>query len=342
MPICTSCTTPTLYLYTVYNTENNLRLEQCPTCEAFADPYVEHDTLTLILDLILLKRDVYRHLLFNRGAGARRVGGDIKPNSDDATSSISDAESVSVEIEREMARRLHIAKLGVALITVDAFIRWTHLSSSQPFDPTKLDLTTWNAEAIEGFLRVFIGCFVETLAFHAGIILACFVLLKSLDWVRSKKINPPPATGIRQEFRFSHVPLSLLYSSLTKLFLLFLLSIWRPGSHLSEPSTPAPPLPPRYNASNLFTNPLVLGAIEILDEDKLDREWVVRNILGGMAAGFGLRVVLDCPPVYTTMVILTGWGVKTVVANLISDWVGDAVGSDIQTTGEMWLAYSIP
>jgi len=27
----------------------------------------------LLLDLILLKRDVYRHLLFNRGTGARMV-----------------------------------------------------------------------------------------------------------------------------------------------------------------------------------------------------------------------------------------------------------------------------
>ena len=44
------------------------------SCRAFADPYVEHDTLTLLLDLILLKRDVYRHLLFNRGLGARKAG----------------------------------------------------------------------------------------------------------------------------------------------------------------------------------------------------------------------------------------------------------------------------
>lgn len=33
----------------------------------------------------------------------------------------------------------------------------------------------------------------------------------------------------------------------------------------------------------------VLNALSILDQDKLDREWVIRNILGGMAAGFGLR-----------------------------------------------------
>ena len=29
MPICTNCSHPTPYLYTVYNTANNLRLEQC-------------------------------------------------------------------------------------------------------------------------------------------------------------------------------------------------------------------------------------------------------------------------------------------------------------------------
>jgi hypothetical protein len=43
-------------------------LQQNPECREFADPYVEHDSLTLLIDLILLKRGVYRHLLYNRGA----------------------------------------------------------------------------------------------------------------------------------------------------------------------------------------------------------------------------------------------------------------------------------
>ena len=38
------------------------------------------------------------------------------------------------------------------------------------------------------------------------------------------------------------------------------------------------------NQSNSF-----ITALEILDDDKLDREWIVRNVLGGMSAGFGLR-----------------------------------------------------
>lgn len=92
----------------------------------------------------------------------------------------------------------------------------------------------------------------------------------------------------------------------------------------------------------------------MLDEDKLDREWVVRNILGGMAAGFGLRgeylsmstsmgrliniaVILDCHPIFTTLIILVGWAVKTAVARLVSEWVGGD-----EKTWEAWLAYSIP
>lgn len=93
MPICTTCTQPLPHLYTLYQSAHNLRLEQCvrdstlqrphrfihapfdaqSNCHAFADPYVEHDSLTILLDLILLKPGVYRHLLFNRGAVPRRA-----------------------------------------------------------------------------------------------------------------------------------------------------------------------------------------------------------------------------------------------------------------------------
>ncbi|PSR74259.1 hypothetical protein PHLCEN_2v10003 [Hermanssonia centrifuga] len=86
----------------------------------------------------------------------------------------------------------------------------------------------------------------------------------------------------------------------------------------------------------------MVGALEILDDDKLDREWVVRNILGGMAAGFGLRVVLDCHPFFTTIIIIVGWAVKTGLASLLSRWVGAGIGGHESTAGEMWLAYSIP
>ena len=100
MPICTTCTAAVPFLYTVYESAYNLRLEECvgtlllltllgpypltpcplimldqTHCHAFADPYVEHDTLALVLDLILLKRGVFRHLLYNRATEPRRETG---------------------------------------------------------------------------------------------------------------------------------------------------------------------------------------------------------------------------------------------------------------------------
>lgn len=94
--------------------------------------------------------------------------------------------------------------------------------------------------------------------------------------------------------------------------------------------------------------------LEVFDENKLDREWVVRNLIGGMAAGFGLRgksiflfliqfirlmncvasVVLDCPAAITTLVVIFGWAIKSFVAWSISGWAGH--------TNKHWIAYSIP
>jgi hypothetical protein len=81
------------------------------------------------------------------------------------------------------------------------------------------------------------------------------------------------------------ISFSLFYSSITKLFLLFLLTIWLPTSTQSKEYI----LPDWAKLlSNHTSSSLVLAAFKILD-DEADREWIVRNILGGMSAGFGLR-----------------------------------------------------
>lgn len=72
MPICISCRTPVRTLYTTYSKADDralgkgVRLTQCPHCKKFADKYVEHDFVILFIDLVLIKAEVYRHLLFNR------------------------------------------------------------------------------------------------------------------------------------------------------------------------------------------------------------------------------------------------------------------------------------
>lgn len=143
----------------------------------------------------------------------------------------------------------------------------------------------------------------------------------------------------------SLIPLSLFYSSLTKLFLLFLLSIWRPAT--------APIRPSEHILERWDKRAYIAHALQLLDDDKIDREWVVRNVLGGMSAGFALRgpfaspalsvrvlmnvVILDSHPLLSMLVILAGWMAKTGMARVVSSWVGGD-----ERTGEAWLAYSIP
>ncbi|KAF2743426.1 Arv1-like protein [Sporormia fimetaria CBS 119925] len=72
MPICIECRYPVKTLYTSYSKADDrslgkgVRLTQCPRCKRFADKYVEHDYVILFINLVLLKPEVYRHLLFNR------------------------------------------------------------------------------------------------------------------------------------------------------------------------------------------------------------------------------------------------------------------------------------
>lgn len=60
------------------------------TCKAFVDHYVEHDRLLVLIDLLLAKPSVYRHLLYNEQAS-------LSPN----------------------ARRRNLVKLGLIIVLAD-------------------------------------------------------------------------------------------------------------------------------------------------------------------------------------------------------------------------------
>jgi hypothetical protein len=132
MTLCTNCAEAVPYLYTVYHSVNNVRLEQCvrlpspplfdvarpsynrltcpfpfqPSCRAPADPYVEHDSLVVALDLILLKRGVYRHLLFNRGTPPRKVDQTAHGHVDDDAQQLQKEQHGSTEEEKRAQDRV--------------------------------------------------------------------------------------------------------------------------------------------------------------------------------------------------------------------------------------------
>lgn len=62
--ICIECTESVSSLYTQYS-PSNIRLTACPRCNKFADKYIEYDNVLIFVDIILLKPQAYRHLVFN-------------------------------------------------------------------------------------------------------------------------------------------------------------------------------------------------------------------------------------------------------------------------------------
>ncbi|KAK5936810.1 hypothetical protein PMZ80_010929 [Knufia obscura] len=110
MPLCITCSHPLPHLYTTYSKADDrtlgkgVRLTQCPNCKRFADKYVEHDYVVLFIDLVLIKPQVYRHLLFNRLNTATSFAKGRKDRLDPS-----------------------IARLGILLVLFDVYITWARI-----------------------------------------------------------------------------------------------------------------------------------------------------------------------------------------------------------------------
>ncbi|XP_054005545.1 protein ARV1 [Hylaeus anthracinus] len=61
---CVNCGSEMEELYGRYYI-NVLKLLKCDACDELADKYIEYDPVTILVDLILLERKAYRHLLYN-------------------------------------------------------------------------------------------------------------------------------------------------------------------------------------------------------------------------------------------------------------------------------------
>ena len=63
--VCVECGEPATVLREVRASSTSIRLSRCGSCGQIADKYVEFDTLLVLLDMLLHRTSVYRHLLCN-------------------------------------------------------------------------------------------------------------------------------------------------------------------------------------------------------------------------------------------------------------------------------------
>ncbi|KAF2092109.1 Arv1-like protein [Saccharata proteae CBS 121410] len=223
MPICIECRYPLKTLYTTYSKADDralgkgVRLTQCPRCKRFADKYVEHDFVVLFIDLVLIKPQVYRHLLFNR---LGREDDRFDPS---------------------------IIRLGILLLLFDVYLTWARIEKASPdetYQPSHLS----SQPLVLQYMFFLCLCSAQTLAFHFPIRLLCRyaprITIPSLAPLSTTAPSnpsptaptstpppPPPSPTPQPTTLLPHYPhptplsTALLVSSCTKLFPLLLI-IW--------------------------------------------------------------------------------------------------------------------
>jgi len=207
MPICIECQTPVRTLWTAYrgsthgpsSSGHNIRLTVCKNCGRFCDKYVEHDYVVLFIDLVLIKPQVYRHLLHNT---LMRPEGDRWDKS--------------------------IVRLGVLLLLFDVYLTWARIEKllttqfvggsgggsdgdGMEFEPPELA----RQPIVVQYMFFLVLCTLSTLAFHL-----------SIRFLTSSPLSPLAFLGLLPQYpRPNSVSTALLVSSSTKLFPI-LMVVW--------------------------------------------------------------------------------------------------------------------
>ncbi|KAK3943867.1 Arv1-like family-domain-containing protein [Diplogelasinospora grovesii] len=202
MPICIECRHPVKTLWREGAGDksggHNIRLTVCKNCGRFCDKYVEHDFVVLFIDLVLIKPQVYRHLLHNT----------LMKDQDEFAPSI--------------------IRLGVLLLLFDVYLTWARIEKqSLPFPDPDSPTGGGGGGGESNFGRLaqqpiviqyiffLILCTLSTLAFHG-----------SIRFLTSSRYSPLSLLGILPQYsRPNSVSTALLVSSSTKLFPI-LMVIW--------------------------------------------------------------------------------------------------------------------
>lgn len=126
----------------------------------------------------------------------------------------------------------------------------------------------------------------------------------------------------RLTLRPSMISLTLLYTTLLPLALQLVLSIWY--THDTSAKSPASNSTPVF-IYNLFPRHLAKSIDDTITEtlrvwERTDRIWAGTKLLGGMSAGFGLRVILPTRPWETTAIVLAGWGAASMAGRIMESY----------------------
>ncbi|KAH6565228.1 hypothetical protein BASA50_006006 [Batrachochytrium salamandrivorans] len=148
MPVCIECGKEVPVLYLDYG-KGNIKLVHCEVCKTFADKYLEYDFVIIFIDMLLHKRPVYRHLIFNR-----------LDYSDQGWNG-------------------SLIRLGILLVLFEVYLKWFRLDRmDRAVAPDNVALHTQ-------YFYILGVCALETICFHSGVRWATHMLFSGKFTVKN-------------------------------------------------------------------------------------------------------------------------------------------------------------
>ncbi|WFD25987.1 sterol homeostasis protein [Malassezia nana] len=280
MPVCVYCARPVPALVARFGS-GHIALARCAAgCGRIADPYLEYGHAILVIDLILIKPRVYRHLLYN-----------IAPIQQHALRHTSYTLPLHVH-----ARRL------VALVLVESYLAWFTLCVHPwAMEPTSAWTSSaygrsWLPAPLIGAARVACATFLHMLALHATVVIAG--RLVQGVWHRYRGANAYPYL-----YPWYLPSVAMLYASLSTELLLVIRLVWDSRMPADRRATAQPSL----LAPLQGIAPYVPGW---LASGPWHTDLFIRHILGGMSAGVALAATWPIPPLISALVALLGFAVQ--------------------------------
>lgn len=113
--ICVECDEPVASSHTTY-ANDYIKLTDCPRCHRTADKYIEVDNVVLFIDILLLKPQAYKHLVFNT---------DFDPADDGQQPSTKHKEE-EIEGFQGWLRTKKIQRIRILSILFEIYLSWAY------------------------------------------------------------------------------------------------------------------------------------------------------------------------------------------------------------------------
>ncbi|CCC69275.1 hypothetical protein NCAS_0C02850 [Naumovozyma castellii] len=168
--ICIECCHPTDSLYTVYS-NHHIQLTDCKNCHNVVDRYVEIDNVLLFIDLLLLKHDAYRHLVYNSLEETLLKYDQWKP--------ITSLSVLTTNVRNWILKFDQLNRLWILLLTFEIYLMWVTEEQKKPWSRSLLTGKVLLCEVQYQYLYFALYCLIDISIFHY---LTQFCIISWIKW----------------------------------------------------------------------------------------------------------------------------------------------------------------